>query len=231
MTIKGLRAGLGLLLLAGSNAYASIAGQRSLAELEQSADLIVVGGAGGGVQSGSMLSFKLQVSRVVKGDPTVAGTTIAVDWAMTTQAGPPGAGSSQATGDGPWFLQLSSSGWGLLPAMRGGVLFSDTYIPEPPGAILSAYAYRPKAALSDKVASEISAGLEAAVGGGAKLSGLYSLLDGLQSPVIQLLYERMSASASLNQKILGVDRADSRWKRGGLECGVRERILAGNVST
>jgi len=95
-------------------------------------------------------------------------------------------------------------GWALLPALRGGALFSDTYIPEVPGAILSPYAYNQSANLSDKVASEISAALEAANGGGAGLSGLYSLLDGLHSPVIQLLYSRMSASPSPNQKILGL---------------------------
>jgi len=203
MTFNGLGAGLGLLLLTGGNVYGSIGGQRSLVELEQSADLIIVGGASGGAQSGSALSFSLQVNRVVKGDATVAGTLIAVDWASVDRPGPPAVGRPQVSGNGLWFLKRSSSGWELLPAISGEP-FSQTYIPGPVGAISSAYAYTPAAALSDKVASEISAALEAASGGGAGLSSLYYLLDELRSPVIQLLYNRLSASASTNQRILGL---------------------------
>ena len=203
MRIEGLRAGLGLLLLAAGNAYGGISGQVSLVGLEQSADLIVVGGASGGVQSGAALSFKLQVDRVIKGDPTVAGTPIAVEWASMDHPGPPALGPPEVGGNGLWFLQRSSSGWELLPAMRGGA-FEGTYIPEPLGAISSAYAYSPSAALSDKVASEIGAALEAANGGGAELAGMYNLLDELRSPVIQLLYSRLSASVSTNQRILGL---------------------------
>jgi len=203
MTIKGLRAGLSLLLLAAGDAYGSIAGQRSLVELEQSADLIVVGAASGGVQSGTALSFTLQVDRLVKGDPAVARTLIAVDWASVDRSGPPALGPPQVSGNGLWFVKRSSSGWELLPAISGEP-FSETYIPEPPGAISSAYAYTPATALSDKVASEIAAALEAADGGGGKLAGLYYLLDELHSPVIQLLYRRMSTSASPHQKILGL---------------------------
>jgi hypothetical protein len=203
MSIEVLRASFGLLLLVVGNAYGSIAGARSLVELEQSADLIVVGTASGGVQSGSTLSFSLQVGRVIKGDPTVAGTLIAVDWASPTREGSPDLGSPEVAGNGLWFLRRSSSGWGLLPAVRP-VLFSETYIPEPPGPIAITYVYSPSAAVSDKVASEIGAALEAANGGGAELAALYYLLDELHSPVIQRLYKRMSASASPNQKILGL---------------------------
>ena len=52
----------------------------SLLQLAQNADLIVVGAANGDVQAGSAMSFTLQVNRVVKGDPALAGTAIGVVW-------------------------------------------------------------------------------------------------------------------------------------------------------
>jgi hypothetical protein len=150
------------------------------------------------------MTFTLEVSRVVKGDPAVVGSVIPVDW--TSGGGIRGSlASFAASGNGLWFLQRSSSGWLLLPFVDGGVALSDTFIPLPSGPILSAYAYAATAPLSDKVASEVSFAIEAANGGGAQLSGLqHGLLDQLNSPVIQRLYNRMSASASPNQKILGL---------------------------
>jgi hypothetical protein len=168
-------------------------------DLEQSADLIVVGAASGTVQAGSAASFSLQVSRVVKGDPSLASGVIAVNW-------PGGAPGAAPTGSGLWFLQRSSAAWLVLPVVRGSVPSSMTFFPAPAGPILSAYAYGPAASLSDKIASEISSVIEGANGAyNPQLYALqYGLLDQLQSPVLAVLYQRMSASVLAQQRILGL---------------------------
>ena len=61
-----------------------------------------------------------------------------------------------ASGNGLWFLKRLSNGWKLLPVMQGDVDFDHVFIAVPPGPILSYYAYRPAATLSDKVASEVA---------------------------------------------------------------------------
>jgi HEAT repeat protein len=205
MGTNGLCGIFGLLLVV-SSAQGGMVVWRSFAELEQSADLIVVGSASGGGQPGSVLSFTLQVSRVLKGGPSVVGTPITVDWTFPMEAqGSPAAAGSPATGNGLWFLQRSSSGWELLPVMQGDLFFNQVFIAEPSGPILSAYEYDPAAPLSDKVASELSAAIESADGGAPQLASLhFGLLDRLNSPVIQRLYNRMSLSTSPNQKILGL---------------------------
>ena len=196
---------LALVLVAGS-AYGSLFGVNSLVTLSESADLIVVAEAGGGSQVGSALSFTLHVSRVLKGEATIADTSISVDWALpagtqTAQAKT----NSPAVGNGLWFLKRSSDGWQVLPVMQGGISFNQTFIAEPTGPILAAYSYSATAVLSDKIASEVSAAMESSNGGGAQLAGLYyGPLDQLGSPVTQVLYQRMSASASPGQRILGL---------------------------
>jgi hypothetical protein len=190
------------LLVAVSSVHGSMVVWNSLAELQQGADLVVVGSASGGGQPGSVLSFTVQVSRVLKGDPMVAGTPITVDWTLRPGARAEG---EPANGSGLWFLQRSSKGWELLPVMQGDLDFDQVFIEVPPAAILSPYAYSPAEPVSDKVASEVSAAIESANGGGMQLAALhYGQLDRLNSPVIQRLYKRMSSSASPNQRILGL---------------------------
>jgi hypothetical protein len=112
------------------------------------------------------------------------------------------------TGNGVWFLRTSPSGWAVLPVRQGFVLPSDLFFPQPPGPILSAYAYDPAASVSDKIASELSSAIESANGGNTS-DGLLNLqlgglLDQLNSPVIQLLYQRMSVSSQTGEAILGL---------------------------
>jgi hypothetical protein len=57
-------------LIVAGGLYGSIVGTTSLADLAQAADLIAVGSAKGG----------LQVVQVLKGDSTITGTNIAVDF-------------------------------------------------------------------------------------------------------------------------------------------------------
>ena len=197
---------LGALIFSVATAYASISGQRSFKELEQTADLIVVGSVSGGTKSGSTLSFSIQVERVIKGNSAMTGTQIAVDWTPEPQGGPPEAGPPRLTGHGLWFLTRSPSAWELQPVANNGVPFTSAYIPEPPGTSLTAYTYSPGAALSDKVASEISGAIETATasGGTTYLLSLYKLLDELQSPVTQQLWSRLSVSELMNQKLFGL---------------------------
>src|ERR1700693_750119 len=194
------------LLLAISLGQGNLVGPRSLLALEQNADLIVVATASGTFRVGSTEGFSLQVGRVIKGDPSLAGSVIGVHFAdgtpSPTQAGP----AITATGTGLWFLQHSLSAWLLLPVVQGSVPLSMTFFPQSVGPILSAYDYSPAASLSDKFASEICFAIEGANSSlPLQLYDLqYGLLDQLNSPVVALLYERMANSTSAQQQILGL---------------------------
>jgi len=131
----------------------------------------------------------------VKGDIALA-TTIKAIW----QSNNPGV----ATGHGLWFLKRSPDGWTVLPVQSGWAQFNNIFIPVPTGPLPDDYAYDPAASASDKVASEVSAAIEGIPGLGL-LPGLQGgLLDQLNSPVIQVLYRRLAASSSIQQKILGL---------------------------
>jgi hypothetical protein len=168
--------------VAGSS-YGSIFAPASLADLAQAADLIVVGSASGG----------LQVARVLKGDPTITGTNIDVDFKFTPVS---------VNGNGLWFLKRSPSGWKVIPIQDDG-MFGHIFIPEPPGPVLDAYAYNATASLAEKVASEVSAAIESS-SDPAQFSIIYYGLDQLNSPVIQRLYTRLSTSDTMRLKILGL---------------------------
>ena len=183
------------LLLAARSGFAPIFAPASLVELQQNADLIVVGSANDGIWAGDNLNFTIQIDRVVKGDLT-PGIPIPAIW----QSNNPGI----ANGHGLWFLKRSTDGWSILPVQSGWAQFKDVFIPIPTGPVPDAYAYDPAASVPDKVASEISAAIEGVPGLGL-MPGLHAgLLDQLDSPVIQVLYRRLAASSSIQQKILGL---------------------------
>ncbi len=182
----------------------------SLLDLENAADAIVVGSVTNTTQLGSIINFNIQVARVVKGDTSLAGLPLPVSW--TLPGGLLGANGTSASSTPPaetglWFLERSSSrGWLLLPVMQGGIPLNNTFFPNASGAIPSAYAYSSTASLSDKVASELSAAIENAQNdSNLPLHNLhYGILDALNSPVISLLYQHLSASDSVQQQILGL---------------------------
>src|SRR5579885_1801646 len=70
-----------VLTVAGaSNGYTAVTGQQSVLYLAQNSDLIVVGTASGGSRGGTSLIFSLQIVRVVKGNASLAGTMVSVNW-------------------------------------------------------------------------------------------------------------------------------------------------------
>jgi len=80
----------------------------------------------------------------------VAGKSIPVTWEW--EAGGMHAIADAAkyvTGTGLLFLTRSDNGWVLLPVMQRATGFQDTYFPEPPGPIASAYSYAPGASPVD----------------------------------------------------------------------------------
>jgi hypothetical protein len=172
--------------------FAPISAPASLVQLTQTADLIVVGTADAGIQSAGILNFTIQVSRVIQGD-LLPGISIQVSWPSTDPA-------SATNANGLWFLKRSSGGWSVLPLQSGFATFRNTFVAMPTGALPDAYAYDSSASLSDKVASEISAAIE----GGAQHELWTGSLDQLNSPVIQILYRRMSALSSPPKKIFGL---------------------------
>ncbi len=87
------------------------------------------------------------------------------------------------------------------------------FYPAPTGPILSVYAYADTASVTDKAAAELSSAIESANGGSTDdtdLSGIFieiqsrGGLEELKSPVLQLLYRRMSTSDNLYEAMMGV---------------------------
>jgi hypothetical protein len=214
------------LLLATGLAFGGLIAPRSLLELER-ADLVVVGSAGGDIQAGATSgSFALRVSRVVSGDSALAGQTIPVSWASADgllTGGFVRAGSHvPMRGTGLWFLQRSSNGWLLLPVMAGGISQRDIFFPASLEPVPIAYSYAAAASPSDKIASELAAAIEADKTHNFQLSMLNSMLDELKSPVLEVFYRRMSASASTEHRILGL----SGLIRGGSATALSSAALA-----
>jgi hypothetical protein len=197
--------GSAALLLTVSCGYASLVTPRSLIALAQSADLIVVGTAGGTFPSSRVINFTVAVNRVVKGDQSMVGQTISVFWPTAAATMAPGATRS-ATGSGIWFFQQTNSQWVLIPVLDGGPDLDHAYFPVADGPLLSAYAYVPTAALTDRLASELASAIEGANGEyNFQLSLLqYGSLDELKSPIAQILYQRLSISAVVTQSMLGL---------------------------
>jgi len=191
--------------------------------LQEDADLIIVGTASGRTQAGPILPFSIQVTRVIKGDPSIVGATVPVDWSYTPPPSKPLQSLPVAIGHGLWFLRSSGRGWQLLPTTQGTVAFSRTFLPMPAGPLPGSYAYRPGAPLSDKFASEVSAAIEAASAMSADWDYLhFGLLDQLHSPVIQVLYQRMASSSSTSERILGL----SGLIRGGSAAALTSMLQA-----
>ena len=195
-----------LLLFAASTAHGSLVGWNSLADLGKSADLVVVADPTSFSQAGNAIGITMTVSRVLKGDPNLAGTSISTVWGWPQESPEgPAVPSAASIGSGLWFFSRSANGWQLLPVMQGAIPFGQTFISVPRGPIASAYRYPVTAPLNDKIASEVSAAIESANGGGYPLAGLHrGLLDQLASPVLPVLYRRLAASASPNARILGL---------------------------
>ncbi len=196
-------------LLAGGLAYGGSVSQRSIADLGQSADMIVIGSASGGFKAGSTPGFSISVTRVVKGQAT-PGTALWVQWTsgvpLESAVLPPGADIA-VSGAGIWFLQSSQGGWSLLPLTQGRAPLDRIFIPTPSqGAILAAYAYAETAALQTKLALEVCSAIESE--SGSYSQQVYWLLRGdldtLNSPAVPLLYQRLSAATSPQQQALGL---------------------------
>jgi hypothetical protein len=194
-----------LLLLAGGAAYGGLVFPQSPADLGRQADLIVIGSAGAVLQQASTATFPLLISRVLKGNADLSGTTVSVWW-QPPQPLPESDGSVPQSGtSGMWFLQQRLNGWTLLPVAQGAAGLSMAFYPVPSGPIQEAYAYAADVPVSDKVAAELGAALEATTGSAPQLWALhFALLDDLASPYVSLLYSRLSTSQSAQQRILGL---------------------------
>src|ERR1700685_3333066 len=123
---------LAALVLTVNGGYANLVGPRSLADLAQNADLIVLGTASGTFQSNDVINFTIDVNRVVKGDPTMAGQAISVNWPSARTMAALGQ-ELTASGTGIWFLQRTSSQWVLYPVLDGGPTLNMAFFPAPSG--------------------------------------------------------------------------------------------------
>lgn len=180
--------------------------QQALSSLTQSADAIAVGSASGSLQLQAPGVFSLDVVRLVKGPASLAGTTILVHWTPPLPGVVEPGASFPANGAGIWFLKSAEGGWSLLPVVEGSTTFGMTHFPAPVSSLPAAYAYPVSASLPDKLASELAVAIEA--WDGSYIHAFYGLfsgdLDQLASPAVHTLYERLSASSSVRQRILGL---------------------------
>lgn len=193
-------------LLAATNLLqGGLVAPQSVVALENAAGLIVNGTATGFVQNATGLDFSLQVNRVIKGDATLAGTSISATWTSGNQASAANVGSMNVGGTGIWFLQQSSGPWKVVPVLQGTMRLSNIYIPAQLSPIVSAYAYSATASVDDKLASEICSALEGVTG---VTLPMYALLSGgideLNSSVPQLFYQRLASSGSTEQQVFGL---------------------------
>jgi len=68
------------LTVTASLGYGNLVAPRSLTDLDQGADLIVVGTINMVSQADTTLNLSLRLNRVLKGDPNLSGSLISVDW-------------------------------------------------------------------------------------------------------------------------------------------------------
>jgi len=194
------------LAAAASPTWANLVFPQSPLYLEQRADLIVVGTPVSAALAGGGVTLSLSVGRALKGS-AASGSVVSAQW-MPGAPGPAPAAAPAAAlvGTGIWFLQQSSSGWIVLPAIAGSGSLSLSYYPAPAGPILSAYAYGQGASPSDKVAAELGSAIEAANGAyNMQFYQLqYGLIDLLNSPYVSLLFTRLSNSTLISRQIIGL---------------------------
>ncbi len=194
-----------LLILAVIPAFGGLIAPQSVPDLQQRADLIVVGTASGHLREDSPV-FLLHITRVVKGDSTIAGSSLSVTWSNWAAGASFTKGPVTAEGAGLWFLRRAPNGWLLIPVVDGAVPLNMTYFAEPAGPILSAYSYAAVAPVTDKLAAELCSAIESLQD--AYSFQLYALLRGdldqLRSSVVPLLYTRMANSNVTQQQMLGL---------------------------
>ncbi len=191
-------------LLGAKNLSAGPSAPASIQALADQADLVTVATVLASSQSGNLVSFTLQLDRVLKGGAS-EGSTIFVQW----ESGPnlPAVQEKWLVNlRGLWFLrELTSGRWKALPTVLGSALFMDAFFSIPVGPIVNAFSYSPTAPVIDKVISELGAATEqqnaSAPGGSFRvLAGL----QGVKSPLIASMYQRFSESASPNLRALGL---------------------------
>jgi len=192
-----------LLALMMGISHGAIVAPRQVATMAQEANLIVVAAAKATLQPTLVQSVELEIERVVKGDQVLLGRTIAVGWnRVTGQILEP---SGIINAYGLWFLKASSSGWEIIPATSGNILFPMLSFPLPKGPLPIEYSYGPAASASDRLAAELAAAIE---GGTLHKFQLVSLLTGeldeLHSPVVDLMYRRLSDSVLPPKRALGL---------------------------
>lgn len=139
-----------VLLLAATNLLqGGLVAPQSVVALENAAGLVVNGTATGFVQNATGFDFSLQVNRIIKGDATLAGSSISATWPGGNQATAASVGSKNVGGAGIWFLQRSSGPWQVVPVLQGTMQLSNIYISAQLGPIVSAYAYSATASVDD----------------------------------------------------------------------------------
>ena len=202
----------------------------SLSDLNQGASLIIIGTPSAVVLAGASVQLSLQVSRVLKGDASLSGSTITALW--TPASTPSAQAAMQGVQVGLWYFGGSVSGLKLLPAFQGDVPLSLTYFPLSTGPVLSNYSYAPTAAVSDKVAAELASGIEssAVTAFTIQLAAFArGAMDVLGSSYTTVLYQRLSESTSAAQQIIGISGLVRAGNASALTAAIQNQSVFASV--
>jgi hypothetical protein len=196
-------------ILSVAQASGALGSVNSLTGLTTGADLIISATVNGAAESGNAAVITLTVSRVIKGELSLDGSTITVNWQVAPASfGPslnPVSLSLPQNATGIWFLRKSSGVWSVMPVWTGSGRITGTFIPQPAGPLPAAYSYASDAVVTDRVAAEVSFAIENAAGIDPLITMLQGpVLNALNSKYVQTLYQRLSASTLTEQYITGL---------------------------
>lgn len=179
-------------------AFTSLSGM-PIASLISGADAIVLGTESAPIQTGTRVTFYLEVERVFSGD-IQPGATLNVVWNARTPVQLV-AGSSSSRGI--WFLRKTTDGvWQCIPAGTSGnaEFFPELSLPVPSGALPDALAYDASVtAVTDQIILEMAGGTPR-----PNTRMILGVAADMKSPGVLRAFRYLAASQSTDQMIVGL---------------------------
>src|SRR5690242_583428 len=108
--------------------FGGMSAPMSLLDLEQRADIIVVGSVTDLAPAGPVASLRIRVDRVIKGDIALSGGTMPLSWPGAQNSASLRSGATEF-GPGLWFLRRMPSSWELLPVFTGSAPLELSFFP------------------------------------------------------------------------------------------------------
>lgn len=201
---------------------AALVAPKTVLYLEEVADVIVVGRSNNLVQNGSDVEFSLTIDRLIKSNNSLPASSIDVVWQDATSFNARLSENAPLPGFGIWFLRRLEDRWQVIPVL--GATFEDIYFAVPSGPISLAYAYDSSASPHERLVAEISNAIESRTIPARLRTLLFSaLLEGLDSPILKILYDRLASSPSVDDRLFGLSALIRTGDGAALEPAVQYR--------